>query len=32
MRLGLGLPSLCRLLLDRCMDDAKLVHFGALLG
>jgi hypothetical protein len=30
--LGLGLSSLRRLLLNRCMDNAKLVHFGALLG
>jgi hypothetical protein len=31
MRLGLGLLSLRRLLPDRCMDDVKLVYFGALL-
>jgi hypothetical protein len=31
-RLRLGLLSLRRLLPNRCMDDAKLVHFGALLG
>jgi hypothetical protein len=31
-RLDLGLPSLCGLLPDRRMDDAKLVYFGALLG
>jgi hypothetical protein len=31
-RLGLGLSSLRRLLPDRCMNDTKLVHFGALLG
>jgi hypothetical protein len=32
MCLGLGFPSLRRLLPDRCMDDAELVHLGALLG
>jgi hypothetical protein len=32
MRLGLDLPSLHRLLPKRCMDDVKLVYFGALLG
>jgi hypothetical protein len=32
MCLGLGLPSLRRLVPDRCVDDAKLVHFGVLLG
>jgi hypothetical protein len=31
-RLGLGFPSLRRLLLDRCMDDAELIYLGALLG
>jgi hypothetical protein len=30
--LGLSLSSLHRLLPDRCMDDAKLIHFDALLG
>jgi hypothetical protein len=32
MRLGLGFPSLRRLLPDRCMDNVELVHFSALLG
>jgi hypothetical protein len=30
--LGLGFPSLRRLLPNRRLDDAELVHFGALLG
>jgi hypothetical protein len=31
MGLGLSIPSLHRLLLKRCVDDAKLISFGALL-
>jgi hypothetical protein len=29
---GHGVPSLCRLFPERCVDNAKLIHLGALLG